>query len=99
VVKIKPLLSSLREKKRYILYEGANNNEVSSALREFLGTLGLARGGVRILAKTANKGVVRTNNKFLNDTRSALTLVKNLKVTKVSGVLNKVMGSLNGGLK
>lgn len=90
MIKIKPLLPSLREKKRYILYDGASSDKVNNTLKEFLGTLGLARGGIRILAKKGNKGVVRTNNKYLNDTRSALSLIKDLKIVKVSGVLNKI---------
>ena len=63
---------------------------MNNTLKSFLGELGIARGGIKILAKKGNKGVIRTNNKSLNDTRSALALINNLKIVKVSGVLNKV---------
>lgn len=94
MVKIKPLLPSLKEKKRYILYEGAISTEIDSKLKGFLGELGLARSGARILMKKGNKGIIKTNVKYLNDTRSALALIENLKIIRVSGTLNKVM---NGG--
>ncbi len=63
---------------------------MENKLKEFLGELGLARSGARVMIKKGNKGVIRTNNKYLNDTRSALALIDNLKVVKVSGVVNKV---------
>jgi len=99
VTKIKPLLPSLKEKKRYILYEGANEDRVNNTLTEFLGILGMARAGARVLIKKGNKGIIRINNKYLNDTRSGLSLVENLKIVKVSGVLNKLVANLDGGLK
>ena len=57
--KLKPILPSLREKKRYIVFEAISNekisniNSVSNAIfncsQQFLGNLGVAKAGIMVL--------------------------------------------------
>ena len=66
--------------------------------QEFLGQLGMAKAGI-IHVKDCykeNKGVLRINNKFLNELKMSLSLIKEINGKKlivncigVSGILKK----------
>jgi len=104
VVKIKALLPSLKENKRYILYEvesesklAMTKNFIEERLREFLGDLGLAKAGLRTVKTKANKGIIQVNNNSLHEIKTGLALIKEInkskvriQTRKVSGVLNKI---------
>lgn len=88
MVKIKPILPSLREKPRYIKYKldkEISKNEVYEGIKQFLGELGVARAGVKVM----ENNIVRTNSKHMDEVKSALILIKGLNIIKVSGLLNK----------
>ena len=104
--KIKPILPSLREKKRYIVFEVVANkkfnfNTVAEKIQEqnlkFLGELGCAKAGAFILdTYKNNKGIIRVNNKYVDEVKSALTLIEDIdnqkvivKTIYVSGLLRK----------
>ena len=64
MVQIKPLLSSLKERKRYILYKikGAERIEkefIYNMIKKFLGELGTGKAGVMMLSNKENKGAYR----------------------------------------
>ena len=90
---IKPVLPSLREKKRYIVYEvkaekGVNFEEVKKELEkkmlEFLGELGYGKAGVRIMDNWKdNKGIIRTSTKSVDNVKAALTMVQRVGSQKV----------------
>lgn len=87
--KLKPLLPSLREKKRYLAFEVLSKGKitdfdvVSEAIlqnsTEFLGQLGMSKAGVMILKDKYNKesqrGLIRVNNKNVDNLKAALTMI------------------------
>jgi ribonuclease P/MRP protein subunit POP5 len=107
IIKIKTLSPTLREKKRYLVYEIISNkkfmfndvkNSIDSANLRFLGELGLAKAGIIHLedAYNNNKGIMRVNNKYINELKMSLSLIKSINNDKtivntlyVSGMLNK----------
>lgn len=107
--KIKPILPVLREKKRYLVFEVISEvqfqvNDVSKvvidALNEYIGTKGASEAGILFLKDKfqSNTGIIRVNNKKLDDLKMALLLIKKVKnqdvifKTKgVSGILKKAM--------
>ena len=84
--KLKPILPSLREKKRYLVFEVISQEKVSdfSAVSEiitrcslhFMGQLDAARAGVMALGNkwdtNLQRGIVRVGHKHVDDLKSAL---------------------------
>lgn len=108
--KIKPVLPSLREKKRYMVFEILSKQKidnfdiVSEAITNagltFLGQLGMAKAGMLILKdkwnKDLQKGMLRVNNKHVDNLKASLTLIENIdnkevivKSVGVSGIMKK----------
>lgn len=105
--KTRPLLPSLREKKRYLAYEVISKQKYNGAIeinklildaaKEFLGNMGMARAGIIPLNdKWSNKkqrGVLRVNNKHVNNLKASLIFVKDkeiiIKSVGASGILKK----------
>ena len=90
--KIKSLLPSLREKKRYLVFEiisKANitdfkeieKNILENTLR-FLGELGMAKAGILILKDKFDikkqKGIIRVSHKYVNELRASLALIQKI---------------------
>lgn len=107
MIKIKPLLPSLREKKRYLVYEITSKEKVTknkatnilkSAVRTYLGELGLAKAGILYLDYKNNKGILRINNKEVNNVKAALSLINNIKIktTYTTGLLSKARKKIGG---
>jgi len=103
---MKPIIPSLREKNRYLVYKVRSNEKVSfngakssleNACLKFMGGLGMARAGVMIMNEFKNnKGIVKVNNKYLNELHASLLLIEQIEGKKasvesvgVSGLLNK----------
>jgi len=92
VKKIKPLLPSLRERKRYLAYEVISrhkfndtvevNKAIFDAAKDFLGSFGMAKAGVLMLNDKWNsnlqRGIMRVNNKHVDSLRSSFIFVKNI---------------------
>jgi len=107
VVKIKPISPNLREKKRYLAFEviskdKINFNQTEKQIKEsvlsLIGELGYGKAGIMILKETFNnqKGLIKVNNKYVNELKMALGLIKNIDNQKVivnpigvSGIINK----------
>lgn len=110
---MKQLIPSLREKKRYMAFEIISegrlskmlvNDAINESALKFLGGLNYGKAGVKIINNDGRYGVVRVNNKFLDNVRVGMMMIKNIedkrvifKINKVSGVLNKLR--LNKKLK
>ncbi len=76
---MKPLLPSLREKKRYIVFktsQNITNKEVTNKIKEFIGELGLAESGTMIIKNKNNKLILKTNPKYTDKIKIALALSK-----------------------
>ncbi|MBU1111579.1 MAG: Rpp14/Pop5 family protein [archaeon] len=105
---MKPL-PSLKEKKRYVVIQIIADKEFTfkeieevfkTALGDFLGTLGLSKAVIMILKEKFNPDtqsiIIKVNNKYVNELKSALILIKKIKTTPVvikslavSGTLKK----------
>jgi len=95
--KTKPLLPSLRERKRYLAYEIISEQRfydaveiskaISDAAKEFLGALLTAKAGILTLDDQFNsnlqKGILRVNHKRLDDLKSSLIFIKKIKESDV----------------
>ena len=107
---MKTLLPALKERKRYIsftiLYDDKLGKDVVSkyvnqACLQFLGELGMAKAGIQFLPESWNEksktGIIRVGHKYVDEVKSSLALLKDIKgkratitCTKVSGNIGKV---------
>ena len=90
--KIKPLLPSLREKKRYLAYEVISRNKLYDAVhvnmvildaaKEFLGSLGMAKAGMLAMNDQwnadAQRGIMRVSNKHVDDLKASFVFVQKI---------------------
>ena len=102
MVKIKPLLSSLKERKRYLLYkvtgvEKIEKGYVYKMIKRFLGELGTGKAGVMMLSSKGNNGIIRVNHNHVDEVKVALALINNydnkdikVETIKVSGAISKL---------
>lgn len=95
--KLKPVLPSLREKKRYIVFEIISKerindiNRVSSAILDyslqFLGQLGAAKAGIMVLSNKWNpalqRGVIKVSHKHVDAVKAALAFADRIDSTDV----------------
>ena len=86
--KLKPVLPSLREKKRYLVFEVISKEKinefapVSNAIwhycLQFLGQIGTARAGIMPLENKWNnetqRGIIKISHKHVDNVRAALSL-------------------------
>ena len=88
------LLPSLKERKRYIVYEalGKQNDEdiktfIKNSIISYIGELGVARAGIQFL----KDNIIRVDHKYVDKIKSAMILNKNytLRSKYVSGTLKK----------
>ncbi len=92
------LLPSLKERKRYVVYEAlskkkVNDEEVLTSLkdsiRSYLGELNTAKAGLKYL----KDNIIRVDHKHVDELKSAIALVNKkgliLKSKYVSGTLKK----------
>ena len=105
---MKVISPTLKERKRYILFKIHSNQEIeketvakqcTEACLRFLGEFGCAEAGVQFLPETWDRktktGIIRTGHKWVDQTKSALILIKQIggKKATVSTILTS--GSLN----
>ncbi len=90
------LLPSLRQKKRYVVFEIVADKSfsitdiqemVETSLQRFLGELGIAKAGPFFLKEKWNEQkqrfVIKVNHAFVDELKSALILNKKIKNTPV----------------
>ena len=103
--KIKPLLPSLREKKRYVAFEIISKKNINflqasktvfDAVLKYTGIKGLAEMGLIILKEkfNKNKGVLRVNTKKVDSLKSSLVLIKEIDKIPVIFKTLRVSGVL-----
>ncbi|MAG77838.1 hypothetical protein CL616_00570 [archaeon] len=91
-MKLKPLMPSLREKKRYLAFEVKSKDKITfseakkaieNKMKEFVGTLGMANAGMIFLKDwKENKGIVRVNAKYVDHTKASMALIKEVSEKK-----------------
>lgn len=90
---MKSLKPSHREKKRYLLVTGkdADKKTIEEIILEFIGVLGFAEASPQVISSKENKIILAINRKSLDKVRASFLMSgKNLKITKVSGAINKL---------
>ena len=91
-IKIKPLLPTLREKKRYVVFEVISKtpldaNDVYASITQvmlaFIGAFGMAGGGILYIKDKYknNRGIVRCNNRFVDHVRASFALLTHIQGT------------------
>ena len=91
-MKLKAVLPSLREKKRYIAFEVQTEKafglehvkkSIEQSMKGFLGDLGMARAGVLFLLDwKQNKGIIKVNTKYVDEVKASLALVQEIAQEK-----------------
>jgi len=91
VKRLKPLLPTLKEKKRYLAFEIISKSkikafsEVSKAIwastLSFAGTRGAAKMGINVIKYNQQKqrGLIRVSHKSLNELKASLTFIDNIE--------------------
>lgn len=82
--KEKILKKSMRESRRYILFEKASKDKVEKAILDYIGILGYAKASPEFVRGKTN--VLAVNKKELDKVKGALELT-NINVKRVSGTL------------
>ncbi len=90
------LLPSLRQKKRYIVFEIISDKkfsatetekEVYQAIHTFLGQLGVAKSAPLFLSEKFNQPkqrfILKIKHKYVDEAKAALTLIKRIKNTPI----------------
>ncbi len=106
-MKPKILLPSLKEKKRYLAFEVKADTELAhkdarqairNEMSKLVGDIGMAKAGLMFLDDWKdNKGILKVNNKSVDEAKAALTMLQKINNKKVivksigvSGILNKI---------
>lgn len=104
---MKPLLPTLRERKRYLAFDVLAQKElewnhikraVTAAVKDYVGISGLADAGLLFVKNNKNKAVLRTSHTYLNKIRASFIFMKTIdnqpvivKSIGASGMLNKAV--------
>ena len=95
-MKGKPLLPTLRTKKRYVVYEVIADNDmplkkatesILASYKECFGIFGLAEAGIKdmnIYNDKMKRGILKINHKYVNNLRAALAMIKNINNEKIT---------------
>ena len=102
---MKPLLPSLREKKRYLVFEVISkkgftsmpDKEIKESMRKLHGEIGLGKAGLIFLKNKWNemlqRGIIKVNYKYVDQLRAALCSFNKgdaiMRSVGVSGILKK----------
>ena len=89
---MKALIPSHKEDKRYLLLKGKDlKKNVTSAIKEYVGVLGLSEAAPRWIEFSKENGILSINRKSLEKIRASFTLSKKrIEVLRVSGTLKKL---------
>lgn len=105
ILKQKALLPTLREKKRYVVYEVLSDKNIEqkdikkaiiSEYEEFFGHLTMLKSGIRFIDSNKQKGIIKIRDKFTDNLKAIFTQINEISNQKliimslgVSGILNK----------
>ena len=102
---MKKLLPSLREKKRYVVYEilsdkGVNAGQAREAiynnLLKMMGEIELGRAGMQILPDyTMQRGIIKISNKYVDTLKASFALMEKINNNKVIVASRGVSGAIN----
>lgn len=91
-VRIKPMLPTLRECKRYVAFEVISPkkikdsrvvfSQIKDSCRGFLGASGMSKAGILFIDKwneAKQRGLIRVNYKHVNDLKASFTFVREIE--------------------
>lgn len=94
---MKPLSPTLKERKRYIVYEVKSEKKLSfneareaidNALKTLIGTLGVAKAGVIHLKKYWSnekmRGILRVNHNFIDEVKASFIFINKVESKKTN---------------
>ena len=108
--RLKSLLPALKEKNRYLVFEivsddkirdfKAVSRQINLKMSELVGSLGMARANIRVLADkwrpNRQRGIIKVNHRYAHELKSALAMIDRLKgkdaivrSAGLSGILKK----------
>jgi ribonuclease P/MRP protein subunit POP5 len=104
------LLPSLKQKKRYVVFEIESSKKFSYsdlkslieiALKDFLGQLGLSKSSSMLVKEKFkdNKFIIKTNHTYVDECKAALILIKKIKNESVIVKSLTVSGTLKKAAK
>ena len=111
--KIKPILPSLREKKRYLVFEVISQQKITDVGQvskvvwensvKFLGQLGAAKAGLMMLHNKwdpkTQRGIIKVNHKHVDALKSALIFARKINEQEVIIRSVGVSGILNKAME
>lgn len=105
MAKVKPLLPSLREKKRYVVYEVTSKRpvlmqdvakKIAETYQRYFGIYGSAQAGIMALESSGQRGILRISNKHVDRLKAIFPLIHKIEHQEiliqsvgVSGILKK----------
>lgn len=100
------LSPTLKEKKRYILFEVLSEEklsekqlfeEITSKYKDLYGTLGLSHAGLQLVSydQNRNQGIIRLGHKFKDNLKSTFVLIDKINNKKVLIRSIKTSASIN----
>ncbi|MBS3175040.1 hypothetical protein J4440_04125 [Candidatus Woesearchaeota archaeon] len=112
-IKQKPLLPSLKEKKRYIVFEIFNGENLSfsnvkdsiiQSYKSLFGEIGLAHSGIDFIEYKNQKGILKVGTKNINNIKASFCFIRKINKQDVtvrslgiSGILNKARSKFISG--
>ncbi|MFH1439716.1 MAG: Rpp14/Pop5 family protein [Candidatus Woesearchaeota archaeon] len=104
MIKLKPVLPTQRENKRYISFNVVSKEKIAYnslkegiklSLKSYIGDLGVSRAGLIFMDKLydpkTQTGVIRVNNKYDNHLRASFALIK--KINKEQVIIRSIKSS------
>ena len=108
LIKLKPILPTLRENKRYIAFKVISkvaidhkyiNEAITAALKDYIGIFGVSKAGIIIIDKLYNpstqEGVIRVDHKYDQHLRASFALIKKINNQQVIVKSTKSSGMIN----
>ena len=91
-MKLKPLMPTMKERARYLVYQGMKPDQVAQQCQAQLGVFEAARAGILPLdyVSQTGKGILRVSHDMADKVRASLTLIQpRVQTVYISGLLNK----------
>lgn len=88
-----PLKPTLREKKRYVVYEPADDSAVLHAFSELFGIHGLSQAGMLPVTRSGKKSIIRVRHNDVQRLKAALLWAKKRSL-HTSGTLKTAKAKL-----
>ena len=88
-----PFRPTLKERKRYVVYEPADDTQVTNAFKELFGIRGVARAGVQSVETDNNKSILRVAHTSVDELKAAIAWSGKKSIT-TTGTLKKARAQL-----